>query len=65
VEIQKIQKQAENEIQRLVKQVEQELRRFSAEETIRLAEQIIRQRITPQIDSKLVKANIESIGGLN
>jgi F-type H+-transporting ATPase subunit b len=65
IEIQKIQRQAENEILRVYKQAEQELRRFSAEETIRLAEQIIRQKMTPQIDANLVKANIKSIGDLN
>jgi len=64
-QIQKLQKQAENEILRIVKQTEQELRRFSAEETIRLAEKMIKQKMTPQTDAKIVKANIESIGGLN
>jgi len=57
--------QAENEIARKAAQVRNELRRFSAEESIRLAEQKIKQNIDATKDAQLVKANIQSIGGLN
>jgi ATP synthase F0 subunit b len=64
-EIEKIHKQAANEIATLIKQRKQELRKFSAEETIRLAEEIIKQKLTPELHSKLIRNNIEAIGGLN
>lgn len=57
--------QAENEIARKAAQVRLELRRFSAEESIRLAEEKIKQNIDATKDAQLVKANIQSIGGLN
>lgn len=64
-EIRKLREQAENEVNRTAKQARAELRRRSAEETVRLAEELIKQKITPQSDSRLVKASIQSIGGLN
>lgn len=57
--------QAEAEIERKAQQVRLELRRFSAEESIRLAEEKIKQNINAAKDARLVKANIQSIGGLN
>jgi F-type H+-transporting ATPase subunit b len=63
-EIAKLREQAENEISRTAQQARQQLRKLSAEETIRLAEEMIRQGMTPQADSRLVKTNIQSIGGL-
>jgi F-type H+-transporting ATPase subunit b len=64
-EVSRLRKQAENEIGRKSQQVTAELRRFSAEESIRLAEEKIKQNINPAKDAQLVKANIQSIGGLN
>ncbi len=64
-EIGKLREQANNEIERAGKQIKIELRRFSAEESIRLAEEKIRREINPEKDAQLVKANIQSIGGLN
>ena len=64
-EINKLREQANSEIQRTGKQIKTELRRFSAEESIRLAEEKIRREINPEKDAQLVKANIQSIGGLN
>lgn len=61
----RIRTQAENEIARKAAQVRLELRRFSAEESIRLAEEKIKQNIDAAKDAQLVKANIQSIGGLN
>ena len=57
--------QTENEIERLAKQSKLELRRFSAEESIRLAEEKIKNVMNSDTDSRLVKASIQSIGGLN
>ena len=64
-DIARLQKQSENEIGRLSQQTRAELRRFSAEESVRLAEEKIRQQINAQKDAQLVRANIQSIGGLN
>jgi F0F1-type ATP synthase membrane subunit b/b' len=64
-EISKLREQANNEIVRKNKLAHLELRRFSAEESIRLAEEKIKREINAEKDAKLVKANIQSIGGLN
>ncbi|HEX8248786.1 MAG TPA: hypothetical protein VF599_11470 [Pyrinomonadaceae bacterium] len=63
-EITKLREQAENEISRTAQQARHELRRLSAEETIRLAEEMIKQGMNPQADARLVRSNIQSIGGL-
>lgn len=64
-EISKLREQTRNEINRAATQAKLELRRFSAEESIRLAEEKIKREINPEKDAQLVKANIQSIGGLN
>lgn len=64
-DIARIRSQIEGEITRLVQQAKAELRKFSAEESIRLAEARLRTEITPESDARLVKAGIQSIGGLN
>lgn len=64
-EIRKLREQTESEINRTAQQARAELRKLSAEETIRLAEEIIKQKMTPQADARIVRGNIQSIGGLN
>ena len=64
-EANRLHQQATSEIERKAQQVRLELRRFSAEESIRLAEEKIKQNITAAKDAELIKANIQSIGGLN
>ncbi|MDQ6788375.1 MAG: ATP synthase F0 subunit B [Acidobacteriota bacterium] len=64
-EIKKLREQAQSEIERTSKLVRAELRRFSAEESIRLAEGKIKQQINPERDARLIAANIQSIGGLS
>ena len=64
-DIAKMRRQAEDEITRLSQQIKSELRRFSAEESIRLAEERIRTSIDSDKDARLVRANIQAIGGLN
>jgi F-type H+-transporting ATPase subunit b len=64
-DIAKMREQANNEIARAGQQAKQELRRFSAEESIRLAEEMLRQQVGADTDSKLVKAGIDELGGLN
>jgi F-type H+-transporting ATPase subunit b len=65
LEIRRLEEQAQSEVSRLSNQTRAELRRFSAEESIRLAEEKLRARIDSSKDAKLVKANIQEIGGLN
>jgi F-type H+-transporting ATPase subunit b len=64
-EANRLRQQAMSEIERKANQARAELRRFSAEESIRLAEEKIKKNIDAKKDAKLVKANIQSIGGLN
>lgn len=64
-DINKLQQQAESEISRAVQQSKTELRKFSAEESIRLAEEMIKSKIDATADARIVKTNIQSIGGLN
>jgi F0F1-type ATP synthase membrane subunit b/b' len=64
-DIAKMREQANNEITRAGQQARAELRRFSAEESIRLAEEMLRQQVGAETDAKLVKAGINNLGGLN
>jgi F-type H+-transporting ATPase subunit b len=64
-EISKLREQAAAEIERKNKLTKLELRRLSAEESIRLAEEKIKREINAEKDARLVRANIQSIGGLN
>ncbi|HUF04749.1 MAG TPA: ATP synthase F0 subunit B [Aridibacter sp.] len=63
-ESKRLRSQAEGEVLRKSQQVRKQLKRFSAEESIRLAEEKIRRAMSAETDRKLVKANIESIGGM-
>ncbi|HEY8559418.1 MAG TPA: ATP synthase F0 subunit B [Pyrinomonadaceae bacterium] len=64
-EANRLRQQTESEIERKAQQVRVQLRRYSAEESIRLAEQKIKQNIDAAKDAELIKASIQSIGGLN
>lgn len=65
LEAKKLREQTSGEISRIAQQTRAELKRFSAEESIRLAEEKLRSRIDPSIDAGLVKSGIQAIGGLN
>ena len=64
-EVNRLRLQAESEITRSGKLAQLELRRFSAEESIRLAEEKIKASMNEQKDAELVKSGIKAIGGLN
>lgn len=64
-EVSKLQDQTSGEISRLTQLANLELKRFSAEESIRLAEEKLRSKIDANADSNLVKSGIQAIGGLN
>jgi F-type H+-transporting ATPase subunit b len=62
-EVKKLREQAENEINRTAALARHELRKLSAEETIRLAEEMIKAKLGKTSDAQLVKTGIESLGG--
>lgn len=62
-EVKKLREQAENEITRTATQAKHELRKLSAEETIRRAEEMIKEKLGKSNDAQLVKTGIESLGG--
>jgi F-type H+-transporting ATPase subunit b len=64
-EIAKLREQAESEVNRLAQQTKADLKRFSAEESVRLAEEKLRGSIDANRDAALVKSGIEAMGGLN
>ena len=64
-DVRKLREQTSGEVSRLLKLTFAQLRRFSAEESVRLAEEKLRAQIDTQKDTQLVKSGIASIGGLN
>jgi F-type H+-transporting ATPase subunit b len=64
-EIDRLRRQAEAELARITSQLRSDLKRFSAEESIRLAEEKLRSSINTENDARLVKTGIAAIGGVN
>jgi ATP synthase F0 subunit b len=64
-DIQRMRGQAENEFRRKTQQAKAKLRRFFAEKSISLAEEKIKNAMDSKKDAELVKAYIQSIGGIN
>lgn len=64
-EIARIHSQADAEIARIAGQSRAELRRFAADESVRAAETLVREKIDTAGDAKIVRAAIQQIGGLN
>lgn len=62
-EIRKLHDQARREIENAGKVARAELRAFAAEQSIRLAEEMIRQNIRPEDDARLVDEYVEELGG--
>src|ERR1700704_4886984 len=62
-EIAKISEQAAREIETAGKAARKELRRYTAEQSVRLAEEIVRREIKPEDDARLIASNIEDLGG--
>lgn len=62
-EIQKLREQARREVESAGKAARQELREFAAEQSVRLAEEIIRRDMQPEDDARLIKLEIEELGG--
>ena len=62
-EIARLGEQAQREIENAGKTAKHELRRFAAEQSVRLAEDLIRREIRPEDDARLIRRNIEELGG--
>lgn len=61
---QKLREQAEREIMSAGKAARQELQRYAAEQSVRLAEEIIRGDMRPEDDARLVRLQVEELGGV-
>ena len=59
----KLREQAVREIVSAGKAARQELRRYTGEQSVRLAEEMIRRDIRPEDDARLVQMSIEELGG--
>lgn len=62
-DVKKLREQAVREIESAGKAARQELRRYAAEQSVGLAEQMIRRDIRPEDDARLVNLSIEGLGG--
>jgi ATP synthase F0 subunit b len=64
IETHKLREQAQREIESAGKAARQELREFAAEQSVRLAEEMIRRDIRPEDDARLVTLRVEELGGV-
>jgi F-type H+-transporting ATPase subunit b len=62
-EILKLQEQSQREILGAGKVAKHELRRFAAQQSVRLAEEIVRREIRSEDDARLIELNVEQMGG--
>ena len=63
-EIRKLREQSQREIESAGKAARAELREFAAEQSVRLAEEMIRRDIKPEDDARLVSRRVEELGGV-
>lgn len=63
-ETQKLREQAQREIESAGKAARQELREFAADQSVRLAEEMIRRDIKAEDDARLVSLRVEELGGV-
>lgn len=61
-EMAKLRQQGQKEIERAAKVARQELRLFAAQQSIKLAEDSIRQELRPEDDTRLISRNVDQIG---
>ena len=62
-ELAKLSEQAQREIVNVAKTAKHELRRYTAEQSVRLAEDIIRREMKPEDDARLITRDIAELGG--
>lgn len=63
-EVRKLREQARREIESAAKAARAGLREYAAEQSIRLAEEMIRRDMRPEDDERLVKGYVEELGGI-
>jgi F-type H+-transporting ATPase subunit b len=63
-EIRKLGDQARRDIEGASKAARQDLRRYAAEQSVRLAEEMIRARLRPEDDARLMNEYVEKLGGV-
>ena len=63
-DIRKLREQSRREIESAGKAARAELRAYTAEQSVRLAEDIIRREMRPEDDARLVKEYVEELGGV-
>ena len=63
-EVRKIREQARREIESASKAARAELRTYAAEQSVRMAEEMIRREIRPEDDAHLVKEYVGELGGV-
>ena len=63
-DIRKLREQARREIESTAKAARAELRAYTAEQSVRLAEGMIRRDIRPEDDARLMSEYIEELGGI-
>ncbi len=63
-EMRKIREQARREIESAAKAARAELRMFAAEQSVRLAEEMIRRDIRPEDDAHLAREYVSELGGV-
>lgn len=61
----KLREQAQREIESAVKVAKADLRTYAAEQSVRLAEGIIRREIRADDDARLMNEYVEELGGIN
>jgi F0F1-type ATP synthase membrane subunit b/b' len=62
-EITRLSGQARREIENAGKAAKKELRLYTAEQSVRLAEEIVRREMKPEDEARLIANNIEELGG--
>lgn len=62
-EIARLSEQTLREINSAGKAARKDLRRYTAEQSVRLAEEIVRREMNPEDDARLIRNNIEELGG--
>jgi F0F1-type ATP synthase membrane subunit b/b' len=63
-DIRKLREQAQREIESASKAARAELRAYAAEQSIRMAEEMIRRDIRPEDDARLMNEYVEELGGI-
>lgn len=61
-EIAKLTAQGQRDIENAAKTAKKELRRFTAEQSVKLAEDMIKRNIRPEDDGRLIARNIDEMG---